>query len=428
MKLLNIKLLLRFFIIYFIITIFQVFFLYFIPLYYLDILEADPKELALTQVFPYLPLVISPLFGYIYDKYITKESQSKILFNVSSSILAISLFIFIFYKESLVLFGIITFLTIFSIYLIKTIMSNLYLHIVEKAPSNKRNLILILRITTILAYLTTSILFQIIIDQINLLELWNIFFLISFSLIIILLIFSMAINTKFRFLYHRSQLDTIHEDNSIYKKNPIMLFLYLAFFLGSSDLLFLYLFSSWILNKFGESSFKVYTFFLFLFPIGEILGNLLAYKYDTQKNKIGKEYDKKKLMFIAIFSYMFLMSNLTFSNFFMILMLEFGLAFTASIANFTYTSFITDILKREKNRTCKFQFLQTYNSLARMIFVPLSYLFYTFVKVEFLIITSVTLFGFSVAIIFLTNCIERKTSRNEIQLSQSLLDQNKITE
>ena len=125
---------------------------------------------------------------------------------------------------------------------------------------------------------------------------------------------------------------------------------------------------------------------------------------------------------------MFLMSNLTFSNFFMILMLEFGLAFTASIANFTYTSFITDILKREKNRTCKFQFLQTYNSLARMIFVPLSYLFYTFVKVEFLIITSVTLFGFSVAIIFLTNCIERKTSRNEIQLSQSLLDQNKITE
>ena len=122
------------------------------------------------------------------------------------------------------------------------------------------------------------------------------------------------------------------------------------------------------------------------------------------------------------------MSSLTFSNFSTIIILKFGLYFTASVANFAYVSFITDTLCNVKYQTSKFQFLQSYSSLASMIFVPLSYFFYSYVKVEFLIIFSVILFSFSVAIILVSIYIETRSKKNEIQLVESFLEQNKIIE
>ncbi len=401
------KVFLSFFLIYFVITMFQVIFLYFIPLFYLDVLKVDPKELALVQIFPYLPLFMSPLFGYFYDRYFKKEVQSKLLFYICCLILSGSILIFIFYKESLYLFGLFTFLSLFSIFLIRTVMSNLYLRISQEFPSVKQTIILILRITTIIAYLTTSILFQVIIVKISLLTLWHIFFFLCFSVMIIFIIISVALNSKIQLLSPTYNIKESSKSDSLNNKNPIMLIIYIAFFLGSSDLLFLYLFSSWILNKYGESSFRVYSFLLLIFPIGQLLGNIIAYKLDLKKGNNGKEYDKRKLMFIGIISYMLLMGSLTVSNFVLILIINFGLSFTASLAIFSYTSFITDISKNKKYKTCKFQFLQTYTSLAKIIFVPISYLLYSFVVMEFLILTSVVLFGISGMFILITYSLEK---------------------
>lgn len=401
------KIYLSFFLIYFVITSFQVIFLYFIPLFYLDILKADPKELALVQIFPYLTLFISPLFGYFYDRYIKKEIQSKLLLYLCSLILCSSILIFIFYKESLILFGLFTFLSLFSIYLIKTVMSNLYLRISQESPSVKQTIILILRITSIITYLTTSILFQVIIVRISFLALWHIFFFLCFSVMIIFIILCVILNSKIQLLSHTSSMKESSKSDFLNNKNPIMLIIYIAFFFGSSDLLFLYLFSSWILNKFGESSFRIYSFLLLIFPIGQLLGNIIAYKLDLRKGDNGKEYDKRKLMFIGIISYMFLLSSLPVSNFLMILIINFGLSFTASLAIFSYTSFITDISKNQKYKTCKFQFLQTYSSLANIIFIPISYLLYSFVLMEFLILTSVVLFGVSGIFVLITYSLDK---------------------
>ena len=397
------KILISFFFIYFVITMFQVFFLHYIPLYYLDILKVDSSKLALVQIFPYLPLIISPLFGYLYDRYIKKESQSKLLYCISCLILCGSIFIFVLYKESLILFGIFTFLSLLSIYLIRTVMASLYLHLTKEIPDFKHDLILTLRITTFIAYITVSILFQVILSKISSLSLWHTFFLIGFFIMAISIIVSIVLNIKTQLFYKSNNIEISPMPSNPQKnKNYIMIFIYIAFFLASSDLLFLYLFSSWIFNKFGEGSFRFYSSLLLVFPIGQLLGNLIAYRLNS------KNYDAKKLMFISIIVYMILLFSLTISDFLMILILNFGLSFVSSLAIFSYTSYVTDLSKNEKYKTCRFQILQTYSSLASIIFIPLSYALYSFVVIEVLILTSVLLFGFSGLFLVIAHHLDRK--------------------
>ncbi len=381
-----------FFLVYCLIPIFEFYYFNYIPLFYLDILKYSSIELAFVQIFPYLSLIITPFLSYYYDKYVNKEVQSKIILYTSCFILCGSFLIFILFKHILILFAVFLFFSLFSVSMIRTVMINLFLNIIKDSNSIKKKLIFIVRIANIISYLGISLFFQFIVTNINSLRLWNSFFIIgwffSFSFVFIIVL----LNSKIHLFYHDS-----NENQLINQKNDcindkktvgLMFILYIVFFLGCSDYLFMFLFSSWIYNKFGALSWRIYNSFYFIFIISEFLGCWIAYN-------LNEKLDKRKLIFIGFYLYMFIMIFLTISNFLFLMILNFFLFLIGSICNFTYTSIVADISKNKNHKTFKYQLLHTYQSLARIVFIPLGLFLYFFITVEKIIIISTFLLGIS---------------------------------
>ncbi|MCP6718663.1 MAG: MFS transporter [Patescibacteria group bacterium] len=278
-------------------------------------------------------------------------------------------------------------------------MINIFLNLIKESEGATKKIVLIVRTSTLFGYLGVTLFFQFYVTDIFSLKLWNHFFTFGwiFSLILITAVLVISRKTRLRFNVTediQEKKARIREETKKYKIfNPLMI--YIAYFLTSSDYLFLFLFTSWIFNRFGEMSWRTYISLALVFVIAEFLGNLLAYE-------LCDKFRKRKIMLIAIFSYMFMMVLLIFSNFLVLMVLSFFLAFVGTICNFTYTSFVADLSKNKKNKTFKYQLLHTYNSLARILFVPLGFYLYSFIKIENLIMISCLLFGISGLFIFLT--------------------------
>ncbi len=394
-----------FFLVYCMIPIFEFYYFNYIPLFYLDILKYNRIELAFVQIFPYIPLIITPILSYYYDKYVDKEVQSKIILYTSCFILCGSFLIFILFKHILILFAVFLFLYLFSVSMIRTVMINLFLKIIKESNSIKKKLIFLVRIANIIGILVITIFFQFIVTNISSLRLWNSFFVVgwffSFSFVFVIVL----LNSKIQLFYHDSnenQLINQKEDCINDKKTVgLMLILYIVFFLGSSDYLFVFLFSSWIYNKFGEFSWRIYNSFYFIFIISEFLGSWVAYKFSDK-------LDKRKLIFIGFSSYIFIMILTTVSNFMLLMMLNFFLFLIGSICSFTYTSFVSDISKNKKFKTFKYQLLHTYQSLARIVFIPLGFFLYFSITVENIITISAFLMGISGIFIISTFLINKE--------------------
>ena len=388
-----------FFLVYCMIPIFEFYYFNYIPLFYLDILKYSSIELAFVQIFPYLPLIITPFLSLYYDKYVKKEVQAKLILYTFCFILSGSFLIFILFKHILILYAVFLFFYLFSVSIIRTVMINLFLNIIKESNSIKKKLIFLVRIANIIGILGISIFFQFIVSNISSLEQWNLFFVIgwifSFSFIFIIIL----LNSKIQLLYHDSnENQLINQKKDCINNNKafsMMFILYIVFFLGSSDYLFAFLFSSWIFNKFGEFSWRLYNSLYFIFIISEFLGSWIAYN-------LNDKLDKRKLIFVGFSSYIFIMISLTVSNFLLLIILNSFLFLIGSICTFTYTSFVSDISKNEKYKTFKYQLLHTYQSLARIVFIPLGFFLYFFITVENIITVSTFLFGISAIFIIST--------------------------
>ncbi|MFX1313977.1 MAG: MFS transporter [Promethearchaeota archaeon] len=399
------------------ISIFDALFIIYIPLYYLNILNVDRVELSLIQGITYLTLFVTPLLGFLYDRYINKEIQSKVILYVSCITLSSSFLIFIFFKEILLLYGIFVFIYFFSKSLTRTGMSSLFLSLVKESDNIKLTLILIVNIATIVGYLGVSLIFNFNVSNINSLRFWNIFFFIgwifSFQIIVVVGIFSkkvqffnMNINNKsphkFKFKLNRYEIISI-------------IVIYFSSILATSDLLISYPLSSWIFEKFNEKGFRIYSSFYFIFILCSILGLYIA-------NLLCKRYNEKKVMLIFSLLYAFLLFPITISNFPWFMILNSLLSIIAYIITVAYTSLITDFSNKGKYQTFKYQFLQTTFSVASVIFIPLGILYYEIMTVETLIIISSILIGFSGIFIISTLPLEKiiKRTRKEIMVEETI--------
>jgi len=399
------KIYLIFFLVYCMIPIFEFYYINYIPLFYLDILEYSSVELAFVQIFPYLPLIITPFLSYYYDKFVVKEKQSKIILYTSCFLLCGSFLIFILFKHILILYGIFLLFYLFSVSLIRTVMISLFLNIIKESSIIKKKIILIVRSGSVIGYLGVAFFFQLIVTDITSLRLWNGFFLVGWIFSLIFFIVIVFLNSKIQLFYHGSNENHISskkfETDTPNNTFGLMFILYIVFFLGCSDYLFMFLFSSWIYNKFGEFSWRMYNSLYFIFIISEFLGNWVAYN-------LSDKFDKRKLILIGFYLYMFIMISLTISNFFLLIFLNFFLFFIGTICNFTYTSFVADISKNKKFKTFKYQLLHTYQSLARIVFIPLGFFLYFFITVENIITISAFLLGFSGIFVLSTYLFNKK--------------------
>ncbi|MBY9010077.1 MAG: hypothetical protein KGD74_09460 [Candidatus Lokiarchaeota archaeon] len=386
-----------FFLVYFTLGVFEAYFGLYIPLFYYEILAKKKTDLAFIQFFGYLSLIITPLVAYILDTHIESERNHK-FFVFFCVILLCSCFpIFLINKNILLLYGIFLGVYFLSRMFIRTIMSKIFLTLSVESPKIKHHMILIVNGARGVSFLLVSLFFDFIIKDVYSLPQWEFFFMIGWILTLPLL-------SIFLFLRHNIIFNNQSSKNSnkdfkskvIRKKSQkkvswFVVFLYIAFFLASSDLIFLSLVSSWVLTRYNESSLRIFFNFYYVITICSLLGYYLA-------SKIAKRISNIFLLFIFCCFYLFFLVLLPFSNFPMFLVLQCGLAFAGYIANYMYVSISQTISVNKRNKTFVYQMLLTCQSIANIVFSPIGISLSASISVEILIFLSSILLAFSCGI------------------------------
>ena len=400
-----------FFLIYFIISVFDVYILVYIPLYYFNILNVNRTELAFIQSLTYLTLIVLPILGFLYDRYIKSESQMKRLFYYSFVPLCCSFLIFIYFKEYLALYGIFVFLKFISSSLIRTGTTGTFLRYVSEGDTkNKRmnrrlKLIFIINSATALTYFIISLVFNTLVVNIESLYSWNSFFIIGWIISIPMISLTFFYFRKIVFFEKNDN----KEDKDKIKKSRLgrvefisIIIVYLAVFLGFSDALYLYPKSDWIYDNFSETAFRTYVSLYFIFSFCSFFGYYLFYLLNK------RFHNHRKLIFITICFYTPLMFLITISLFPFFMLLQALLSVLGSIANLTYVSHVTDFSIEMKHRTFIYQVLTTPLTFANIIFLPLGTYLSNYIPFEALIVISCFLFIISLFLLFITFFLKKK--------------------
>ena len=386
-----------FFLVYFTLGVFEAYFGLYIPLYYYEILDVNRNDLAFIQFFGYLSLIITPIFAYILDAYIKSERNHKIFVYLCVILLCSCFSIFLINKNLLLLYGIFLGVYFLSRMVIRTIMSKIFLTLSVESPKIKHHMILIVNGATGVSFLVVSLVFDFVLKDIYSLPQWELFFIIGWLLTIplIFIVLLLKKHTIFREQGVKNINDAIISEKSHKKSQKgfflFVVFLYISFFLASSDLIFISLVSSWIFTKFSEFSLRFYFNFYYVITICSLLGYYLA-------SKIAKKRSNMFLLFIFCCFYLFFLVLLPFSNFPMFLMLQCGLAFVGYIANYMYVSIAQTMSVNTRYKTFVFQLLLMSQSIANIVFTPIGTSISAFISVEMLIFISSILFALSCGI------------------------------
>ena len=386
-----------FFLVYFTLGVFEAYFCLYIPLFYYEILAVNRNNLAFIQFFGYLSLLITPLIAYIFDAHIESERNHKIFIFLCSILLCSCFSIFLINKNILLLYGIFMGVYFLSRMFIRTIMSKVFLTLSMESPKIKHHIILIVNGARGVSFLFLSLFFDFIIKNIYSLPQWELFFTIGWMLTLPLLsiVLFLKNNTIFSDLSSKNSNKDI-ESKSIKEESHkrvfwFAIFLFIAFFLASSDLIFLSLVSSWVLTRYNEFSLRIFFSLYYVITIFALLGYCFA-------SRIAKRLNNIFLLFVFCCFYLFFLVLLPFSNFPMFLAIQCGLAFVGYIANYMYVSIAQTISVNTRYKTFVYQILLMCQSIANIIFTPIGTSLSVFISVEALISLSSILLAFSCGI------------------------------
>ncbi len=399
-----------FFLVYFTWGVFEAYFGLYIPLYYYEILVVNRNNLAFIQFFGYLSLIITPLIAYIFDAHVKSERNHKIFVYIFAILLCSCFPIFLINKNILLLYGIFLGVYFLSRLVIGTIMSKIYLTLSVESPKIKHSMILIIYGAKGVSFLIISLFFDAIIKNVYSLLQWELFFTIGWMLTLSLLSVVLFLRNYAIFGNQSSpNWNNDIESKNINKKKSqkkvfwFAIFLYIAFFLASSDLIFLSLISSWVLTKYNEFSLRFFFNFYYVITICSLLGYYFA-------SKIAKRISNISLLFVFCCLYLFFIILLPLSNFPMFLVIQCCLGFAGYIANYMYISIAQTISVNARYKTVVYQLLLMSQSIANIVFTPIGTSLSAFISVEMLIFFSSILFALSCGIqliLVLINKIKR---------------------
>ena len=386
-----------FFLVYFTLGVFEAYFGLYIPLFYYEILAINRHELAFIQFFGYLSLIITPIVAYIFDAHIKSERNHKIFVYLCVILLCSCFSIFLINKNILTLYGIFLGVYFLSRMFIRTIMSKIFLTLSVESPKIKHHMILIVNGARGVSFLLVSLFFDFIIKNIYSLPQWEMFFMVGWMLALPLL--SIILFLRNNIIFSEKGLKNNNKDIKIknIKKTSqkrviwFVIFLYIAFFLASSDLIFLSLVSSWVLTRYNEFSLRVFFSLYYVISIFALLGYYIA-------SKIAKRISNIFLLFIFCCFYLFFLVLLPFSNFPTFLVIQCGLAFAGYIANYMYVSIAQTISVNTRYKTFVYQLILTCQSIANIVFAPIGTSLSVFLSVEMLIFISSIFLAFSCGI------------------------------
>ena len=386
-----------FFLVYFTWGVFEAYFGLYIPLYYYEILAVNRNDLAFIQFFGYLSLIITPLVAYVFDAHIESERSHKIFVYICAILLCSCFSIFLINKNILLLYGIFLGVYFLCRLVIGTIMSKIYLTLSVESPKIKHPMILIINGAKGVSFLVISLFFDAIVKNVYSLPQWELFFMIGWMLTLPLLSVVLFLR-NYTIFSNQSSSNRNNDVESKSSKNKsqkrvfwFAFFLYIAFFLASSDLIFLSLISSWVLTRYNEFSLRFFFNFYYVITICSLLGYYFA-------SKIAKRISNISLFFVFCCLYLFFLVLLPLSNFPMFLVIQCGLAFAGYIANYLYVSIAQTISVNARYKTVVYQLLLMSQSIANIVFTPIGTSLSAFISVEKLIFFSSILLAFSCGI------------------------------
>ena len=256
-------------------------------------------------------------------------------------------------------------------------------------------MILIVNGSTAVSFLFVSLFFDSTIQNLYSQQQWGVFFIFGWFLTlplisIIFLLRKSTIFTSYKIKNENNCIKTIEREKRK-TRAWFVIFLYIAFFLASSDLIFLSLVSSWVFTTHGEESLRFFFSFYYVFNIFSLLGYFIA-------SRIAKKISNIFLLFVFCSFYLFFLSFLPFSNFLIFIILQCSLSIVGYTANYMYVSISQSISVSTRYKTLTFQTLLTCQSMARIVFTPLGTSLSTTTSVEMLIFMSTILFAFSCGI------------------------------
>ena len=369
-----------FFIVYFIISLINTFITLYIPVFMLIVLDVNRIELAFIQFLSYITLFLGPITGLFFDKF--SHQKKKILF-ISSMFLFLSISFFNLNITNLSYFGIFLALNFASSLIIKAGMSKLMLETSEQ-KAIKKNIILISNVSASFGSIVPIILFNVIINDINSISLWIMFFNLCWIMACPILITVFLIQDRILITDLKSEYIILEPvDLKIKKGKQFKLFLlFLTNFLIWGDKLLEFPFISWILTKFGESGFFNYSYLFFVFTYLYMGGWFVSRRLMNQ--------DKSRKYFsISIVSYAILLFFIIFSDLFAFLLITAVNKIVSGIMMSQLTERNVNFSKKSKNNALSYEFIRSSSLLASFIFVPLGTFLSLYVPCELLIIVVV---------------------------------------
>jgi len=397
-----------FFFLYFAISVIRIYLVIYLPVFLLNILFIDRSQLAFIQVFVYLVMFSGPILGYLFDRY----SKNKKLIIISSSILfLVSFLLSVFGGRNLGVFGLFLAINLLSQEIVKVGVSKMIIDLSSSESVKDSNLAAI-NISSNVGSFIPSVLFLFTVSDIFNVNQWNGFFFIGFLASLPIILSTILLRETIK----KPEESREHCEKNIVSLRGInslnLVLLFLSYLLIWSDKLYQFPFSSWILTRFGEEGFNIYSLLyivLILLNIGGwIIGQRISNKENNRINKImaeshnkldlksGKQDDvlyafklsnRKRIISITIGLYAALTFLMAFSDFLFLMIIQGIIQVIAGVMMLNYTSLMMTISDNGRYKTFTFQCLKIAYGFSCVIFIPLGTYFSAFIQIEMLFIT-----------------------------------------
>jgi len=401
-----------FFIIYFTLSIIQIYLAVYLPLYLLNICSVVRSELAFIQILAFSVLFLDPVLGFSFDKYVKNK---KIIISFSILFFLISFFVSIFSSNYLPIFGLFLALNLLSQGIIKVGISKMIIDLSANEIIKDNNLVII-NISSNIGSFIPSIVFLFVLSDLFDLNHWNMFFLIGVLLslpMLVSIIFLKDFGNSFQ-KKKEFQNEVMNSPKMLPNVSPFnFIFLFLSYLLIWSDKLYQFPFSSWILNKFGQQSFNLYSISYIVFVLLNISGWIIGQKISKKTSALDSTFKikkRKEIIIITVGIYIFLTFVMAFSDFFL-MMIVFGLIqIISGVMMLNYISLMMTIANNGKHKTFLFQCLKLAYAFSCVIFIPLGTYFSDFIPIETLILIAGVLSTLALAPLILIKVKPKKKS------------------
>ncbi len=402
--------------VYFIISLIQIYVLVYIPLFHFDVLNVDRSSLSLIQSLSYLVLFSFPALGLFFDKY--SKYKNKIITSFSF-VLSLSFLMFIIYNQSLLSYAIFLVLFLISQAVIRTGMSKLLLESPDK--KSERNIIILINTCSSIGILLSSFLFKLCVKEIDSIDFWNIFFVVGWLITSpLLLIFIFMKKSSSKVPNQEPSMKAFQNQNNLLIFSPFAItFIFIAYFFLWSDKLIAYPFSSYILSRFGEEGFSLYSDFYIIFTVFNIMGFYLAKKIlniiDLKKdpNIIQNKSVLQTIVYLTLI-YIFSLVLLLFSNIMILVLIYSFINLLGGLFVVLYTNIFLQISRTGKNENLRYWIMSLSSNLASITLLPLGTFLSQYVSMDILIITVVSLTSISIVFLFSSKFAIKPKNFNQV--------------